>query len=140
MLKRNALLAWFAMLLLSVANGAVRDLTYGRWLDALTAQQLSTGSGMLLLGLFIRDFIRRQPPASARQALALGGQWLALTVAFEFLFFHYLGGHSWAELLANYDLVHGRLWPLLLVWIAVAPYIFHRLRHSPVDPHDHAQH
>lgn len=128
------------MLLLSIANGAVRDLTYGRWLDALTAQQLSTVSGMFVLGVFIWWFVRRLPPASTRQALVLGLQWLALTVAFEFLFFHYVGGHAWAALLANYDLRHGRLWPLLLAWIAAAPYIFHRLHQAPVDSHEHTQH
>jgi len=30
---------------------------------------------------------------------------LALTVAFEFLFFHYVGGRSWSKLLANYNLL-----------------------------------
>jgi hypothetical protein len=48
-------------------------------------------------------------------------------VAFESLFFHYVVGHPWSELLANYDIVHGRLWPVVLLWIAVAPYVFFRL-------------
>jgi hypothetical protein len=51
---------------------------------------------------------------------------MALTVAFEFLFFHYVGGEPWPELLANYDLSEGRLWPLILLWVAVAPYLFYR--------------
>ena len=63
---------------------------------------------------------------SARQAWYIGLFWLALTVAFEFLFFHYVGGHSWAELLANYDIASGRLWPLILLWVTVAPYLFYR--------------
>jgi hypothetical protein len=47
-------------------------------------------------------------------------------VAFEFLFFHYVAGHSWPELLANYDIAHGRLWPLILLWVALGPYVFYR--------------
>lgn len=121
------LIAWFAMLLVSVANGTLRDFTYGRHLPGLLAQQLSTLSGIALVGGVIYLFVRRWPPASTRQALSIGLLWVALTVAFEFLFFHYAGGHSWAELLANYDLSRGRLWPLLLAWIALAPYIFFRL-------------
>jgi hypothetical protein len=123
------LIAWFAMLLVSVANGALRDFTYGRQMPELLAHQLSTLSGMALLGVVIYFFVRRWPPASARQALGIGLFWMALTVAFEFLFFHYVGGHSWAELLASYDLSEGRLWPLLLAWVAFAPWLFFRLVH-----------
>ena len=54
--------------------------------------------------------------------------WLGLTVAFEFRFFQYARGHCWAELLANYDLSQGRVWVLVLVWVALAPYLFFRLR------------
>ncbi|MFZ5525022.1 MAG: hypothetical protein ACOY9D_13220 [Pseudomonadota bacterium] len=120
--------AWVVMLLVSVANGTLRDFTYGRYLPELLAQQLSTLGGIVLLSMLIYLFMRRWPPASGRQALNIGLFWMSLTVAFEFLFFHYAGGHSWAELLANYDLSEGRLWPLLLAWIAIAPYFFYRFR------------
>lgn len=121
------LIAWLVMLIVSVANGTLRDFTYGRHLPELAAHQLSTLSGMVLLGAVIYLFVRRWPPASARQALCIGLFWVSLTVAFEFLFFHYAGGHSWAELLANYDLSKGRLWPLFLAWVAFSPWVFFRL-------------
>ncbi len=120
------LIAWLAMLLVAVANGVIRDFTYGRHVDELTAHQLSSASGIVLLGGVMWIFLRRHPPASGRQALGIGLLWMGLTVAFEFLFFHYLGGHSWASLLAAYDLLAGRVWVLVLAWIAVAPYLFHR--------------
>jgi len=44
------LAAWLVMLLVSVANGAARDFTYGRHLGELAAHQISTASGVLLLG------------------------------------------------------------------------------------------
>jgi hypothetical protein len=44
-------------------------------------------------------------------------------VAFEFLFGHYLGGATWESLLADYDLRQGRLWPLVLVTVLVAPWL-----------------
>jgi hypothetical protein len=53
---------------------------------------------------------------------------MTLTVAFEFLFFHYVTGHPWAELLANYDVRAGRTWVFVLVWVALAPYAFFRIR------------
>jgi len=124
------LLAWFAMLVVAMINGALRDLTYGKHLSELQANQLSCLSGSILLGVVMYLFVRRWPSASAREAWYIGLFWMSLTMAFEFLFFHYVGGHSWAELLANYDVMNGRLWPLILLWMAVAPYLFYRLRRS----------
>ncbi len=125
------LLAWCVMLVVSVLNGIVRDFSYGRHLPSLLAQQLSTLSGMLLLGWVMWAYARRYRFTSARQAWRIGLSWMALTIAFEFLFFHYVSGHPWHELLANYDLTAGRLWPLLLLWLAVAPYWLYRRQTAP---------
>ena len=118
------LATWFTMLAVSIANGAVRDFTYGRRMDELAAHQLSTAFGAVLLGVVVAVHVRGHPPSSSRAALALGLAWTALTIAFEFLFFHFVGGHPWSRLLANYDLAAGRVWVLLLGWIAVAPWLF----------------
>ena len=126
--------AWLVMLVVSVANGAVRDVTYGKHMSALAAHQVSTVFGVLLLGLVIRAFVRRFPPASGRQAVLIGLGWAGMTVAFEFLFFHFVGGHSWAELLANYDVLAGRVWVLVLLWLGVAPYLFFRCQHRQRAP------
>jgi len=128
---RMYLLAWCVMLLVSIANGGIRDLTYGKHVDELTAHQLSTVSSVLLLGIVVRVFVRLYPPDSGRQAIWIGLIWMAMTVAFEFLFFHYVGGHSWAELLGNYNVFSGRVWIVVLAWIAIAPYVFYRVDHSP---------
>lgn len=125
------LTAWFVMLLVSVANGAIRDFTYGKYLDELMAHQLSTLSSVVLLGIVIWGFGRLYPPASGRQATLIGLLWMFLTVAFEFLFFHYLGGHSWSVLLANYNVLEGRVWVIVLAWIVIAPYVFFRLNRPP---------
>jgi hypothetical protein len=114
------------MLLVAVANGALRDLTYGRQLPESLANQLSCLSGIILFGVVFYQFVRRWPFSSARQALYIGWFWMALTVAFEFLFFRYAAGHPWPELLANYDIANGRLWPLVLLWVAFGPYVFYR--------------
>jgi len=65
---------------------------------------------------------------SAGQAIAIGVIWLVLTVAFEFLFGHFVVGHPWSRLLHDYDLLQGRVWVLVLVWTTIAPYVFYRLR------------
>jgi hypothetical protein len=121
------LAAWLLMLIVAIANGAARDLVYGQSISELAAHQLSSLTGILLLGAVIFAFVRFGPIVSERQAVTAGLLWLALTVAFEFLFFHFIGGHSWAELLANYNVLKGRLWPFVLLWVGLAPWLFFRL-------------
>lgn len=124
----NYLGAWGMMLLVSVANGAVRDATYGKRMPELSAHQLSTVTSVLLLGSVMWICIRRFPPSSAQHAIVIGLVWAALTVAFEVLFFHVVGGHTWAELLANYNVLTGRVWVVVVLWIATAPSLFFHLR------------
>jgi hypothetical protein len=67
-------------------------------------------------------------PASAGQALTMGLVWLGMTVAFEFLFGHYVVKRPWSELLNDYNLVAGRVWLVVLAWITLVPYLFYRLQ------------
>jgi len=53
--------------------------------------------------------------------------WLALAIGLEFIFGHYVMGNSWEWLLGDYNLLAGRLWVLVLLWIAAAPYVFYWL-------------
>lgn len=54
-------------------------------------------------------------------AQRIGLMWLLLTVGFEFLFFHYIAGKPWEELLNDYNLAQGRLWVLVLLTLAIGP-------------------
>ena len=122
------LLAWIPMVFIAIVNGALREAWYGKQLGELRAHQLSTLIGALLFGVYIGAVMRYWKPASAEQALAIGLLWLGLTVAFEFLFGHYVAGHPWPRLRHDYNLLAGRVWSLLLIWVAVAPYVFYQLR------------
>lgn len=120
--------AWAPMAVIAIANGALREAWYGKRLPELWAHQISTASGLLLLGAYIWAIIRLWPPASSKQALVVGLIWLVLTVAFEFLFGHYVARHSWSRLLRDYNVLAGRVWLLVLMWVALAPYVFFRLQ------------
>lgn len=119
--------AWFPMLAIAIVNGTLRELAYAPHMSELRAHQLSTLTAIVLFGFYIGWVVRRRPLPSGRAALAVGLVWLVMTVAFEFLFGRYVAGRPQAELLANYDLSAGRVWALLLVWIALAPCFFFRL-------------
>jgi len=94
----------------------------------LRAHQLSTLIGSVVIGAFVWLVVRRWPPASGGQALAIGLVWLALTVAFEFFMGLVLAGRPLPDVLHDYDVLAGRVWPLFLAWLTVAPWVFHRLR------------
>lgn len=115
---------WFPMLAIAVVNGLIRDLTYQRFIGELAGHQVSTAIGIILFGIYIRFVIRRWPPSSIPAAAGVGVLWLVLTLAFEFLFFHYVAGHSWQRLCEAYHIHEGRVWILLLLWILIAPVIF----------------
>jgi len=120
------LLFWLVLMFLAIANGMLREATYGQYLSELRAHQLSTIAAAALFGLAVGLLAKHRLPASAIQALQIGIIWLALTVCFEFLFGHFVAGHSWSRLFQDYDLSSGRLWPLLLAWITFLPYIAYR--------------
>jgi hypothetical protein len=118
-------LAWFPMLALAVANGTLRQATYGKRIPELRAHQLSTLSAAVLMGGYIWLVIRAWPPGSTSEAVLVGVLWLVLTVAFEFFMGLVLARRPLREVLQDYNLARGRVWLLLLLWIALAPLVFH---------------
>jgi hypothetical protein len=121
--RRIWLIAWLAGPLIGIANGTLREVAYKDRVGELTAHQLSTGGAIALFAGYFEWLARRWPLSSTREALEVGAAWLALTVAFEFGFGRGVAHTSWDELLADYDLRKGRLWPLVLAWIALGPAI-----------------
>lgn len=115
------------MLLLAIGNGALREFVFKRYMGELAAHQLSTFSLLIFFAVYIGLLIKSMPPASANQAILTGLFWLALTLFFEFGFGRYRG-NSWQRLFEDYNLLKGRLWILIPIWVAMAPYVFFKLR------------
>jgi hypothetical protein len=67
------------------------------------------------------------PGLEVRSLGALGVGWTLLTVAFEFLFGHYVMGHPWSRLLHDYNLLAGRVWVLVLLTTLFSPILLGRL-------------
>ena len=121
------LLVWFLLAIVAIANGIIRQSTYGKAVPDLAAHQISTGTAIVASGVVVWFVHRVWPIDSAKQAWTIGGLWLLMTVAFEFGFGYYVAGHSWDKLLADYNLLDGRVWALFLVWVAVMPFIFFKI-------------
>jgi hypothetical protein len=125
--SRPWIVAWLGGPVIGIANGVTRELVYKDAVGDLTAHQISTVSA---IGLFAGYFLllqRQWPLPDDRSALRVGGTWLALTILFELGFGRAVDGKSWSELLADYDLSRGRVWTLVLAWLALGPFTVRRL-------------
>lgn len=120
------ILLWFPLILVGIANGVLRETTYGRRMAEVHAHQLSSLIGVALFYGAFWLILRAYPTASAGHALGVGLVWLVMTVAFEFGFGRWVAGHSWRRLLHDYNLADGRVWALVLLAIFLAPWVFHR--------------
>jgi hypothetical protein len=126
MLRQKWLLAWIGGIAIGVGNGVVREATYGRRLGDATSNRLSALTVVAAFAACFHLLQRRWPLGERSEALKIGGTWLGLTVAFEFTFGRLVAKKPWRELAADYNLTKGRLWPLVLAWIALGPEVARR--------------
>lgn len=120
-------LAWFPMMVIAILNGTAREFIYKASLGELHAHQLSTLTGIILFGIYIWLIVRKWSPDSPRQAAQVGLLWLAMTLTFEFGFGHFIAGKPWTVLFQDYNLLAGRVWVFIPIWVTVAPYLFYRM-------------
>ena len=125
-------LAWILLAIVAITNGIVRQSTYGKIISELAAHQISTVTGILATGTVVWWLSRLWPLESSSQAWTIGVIWLILTIGFEFGFGYFMVGHSWEKLLADYNILNGRVWSLFLIWMTVMPFFFFKLSgHAP---------
>jgi hypothetical protein len=128
MMFARSVLVWFGFLVVAFLNGAIREVALlpkvGEG-SAHAVSSLTLSTGILILAWFTITWIR---PTSVSNALRIGALWLALTLAFEFLAGHYVFGNPWNRLWADYNVLRGRMWVLVLVATFVAPLITARGR------------
>ncbi|MGC9444180.1 MAG: hypothetical protein ACP5E9_04525 [Candidatus Methanospirareceae archaeon] len=124
----QALGVWVLLLILAIVNAALRNTVYEPiFKSELLAHQISTVTAIILLLATMHVFFSKtRAPYTGTDLLVIGVLWLALTIAFEFGFGHYVMGTPWPRLLHDYNLFAGRLWILVLVTILVGPYVIGR--------------
>jgi hypothetical protein len=119
----RAALTWLALAAVMFANGAVRALVWQPRLGEHLARQIATGLGIVIVFGFAFLFVRRLEDPTAGDLIGVGGLWLVLTLAFEFGL-GFVTGMSWESMLADYDILEGRLWPLIPAASFVAPWFW----------------
>lgn len=124
-----ALKIWLAILPLAFVNGALRVFILNRLIGERAGHVASTF--LLSAGAFfvVAFFIKRaQHILALKQLLLLGFSLVVLTVAFEFAL-GLLGGKTWNEMLADYNVFKGRIWPLVLLVEFLGPLIIGKNGH-----------
>jgi hypothetical protein len=123
----KALVIWAGILVLAVANGALRESVFIPVFGAPAALVLS---GLLLSTLIIGVAYVSLPWLQVSRPVQLwfiGLGWLVLTLVFEFSFGLWQG-KSWPELLEAYTLKDGNIWLVVIAVTALAPYIAAKLK------------
>lgn len=116
---------WLAMAIAMSANGVFRELVLKRHVNSTAANVLSATLGVILIALITRRGFRPlgagdSPTSLAALAVAL----VMLTVVFETVLGRYVDHKSWRELGAHYTFAGGDLWPIILAFLAVTPFLW----------------
>ncbi len=123
-MKWKYALGWIPLVIIAIANGVFRQIFFQQSLGELRAHQLSTAIGIILFGIYIDWLMRRWNPESLKDTIRIGGLWMMLTILFEFSLGRLVLELDWSVLLHDYNLLAGRVWVLVIIWVAVAPSVF----------------
>jgi hypothetical protein len=124
----RATIVWALLAILAVLNGIARSAWLLQRLGEERAHVVSTVVLCVVVFVVAFVFIGWIRPRNIIAASVVGLVWAALTLAFEFLAGHYVFGHTWERLLADYNLMHGRFWVLVPIVTYLAPRWAYRLR------------
>ncbi|MDR1990880.1 MAG: hypothetical protein LBQ09_11710 [Acidobacteriaceae bacterium] len=117
---------WLVILVCAVANGVLRE--------AVLIPTLGSAWGLILSGVLLSALVLLVaylglPWLRARgsERIVIGVGWLVATLIFEFSF-GLLRGKPFEEILAAYTFKGGNIWPVVLLIVAVAPWVAGKLR------------
>jgi len=114
---------WFIFMVLAIINAGIRNEVYKPLVGDLAAHQISTIIFIILILVVTYLVIRfSKIELNDFQAIIIGTIWLVLTIMFEFIAGHFVFGNSWEKLLADYNILNGRVWSFVLITTFIAPY------------------
>jgi hypothetical protein len=117
---------WVGLVVVALLNAGFREVVLAPSVGDSVAHVTSTGTLLTALAVVAYLYFRRFADHSVGELVAIGLGWAAMTVLFEFGFGHYVMGTPWHVLVADYDLLAGRVWVLVPLSMAVFPLLFGR--------------
>lgn len=126
MLVLKAVLAWLGLMVLAMLNGTFRQFLLLPNMGDLPAHQVSTVILCVLIFIYTWLVLRWWRLPARSSAWMVGVIWLVLTVTFEFVLGGLILREPMSKLLSDYNLLAGRIWPLVLLSTLLAPALFWR--------------
>lgn len=118
--------AWLVIVPFMIMNGIFRELVVKPYAPARVAEAISVAIGIAIIVILTRHLLHPLAGKPPSQLASASMTLVVLTVAFEFLFGHYVDRRSWSDLVANYEIWNGELWPVALAVIAFMPFLWGR--------------
>ncbi len=117
----RALAVLLLIILAEVLNGTVRQLLIMPLVGDFTARQIATATGCVFILLIAWATSPWLAATTRRDQWSVGALWLVLMLAFEVAVGRLVADVPWERLAADYDLGHGGLLGLGMLWLLCAP-------------------
>ncbi|WP_287582854.1 hypothetical protein [Candidatus Borrarchaeum sp.] len=117
-----ALGIWVLLLFLAISNALIRESVYAPIVGSYGGHVISTIIAILYTLIITYLFVvYLRADVTRIDLLLIGAFWLIITILFEFSFGHYVMGHPWSYLFADYNILKGRVWSVYLFVVFTAP-------------------
>ena len=127
MLFFKSFIVWLILVIFAIINGTFREKIITPNTGEASAHVISTLIFITIIFIVTYFYIRIFNITASKELITIGLFWFFLTIVFEFVFGHFVVGHSWQKLLADYNIFQGRFWILVLLSNIFAPLICSKL-------------
>jgi hypothetical protein len=125
---------WLLLMLAETLQGLWRVKVLALWIGDAAARDVSVFTGSLVILLITLVCIGWIQAGSARTLVLVGFTWMVLTIAYELALGRFAFHLSWAEIASDFDLSHGNLLPIGLLFLMFSPFLASRLRRRWSEP------
>lgn len=116
-------ITWLLFLPVPIINGLLREFWYKDLLGPLLAGQLGCVLLSLIFLVYAKLALKKDiGQLNNQQLFSIGSIWLTATLIFEFSL-GLAAGRSWSYMLADYQILEGRIWPLVLITVFFSPMV-----------------
>ncbi|MFW6141514.1 MAG: hypothetical protein ACOC53_03020 [Candidatus Saliniplasma sp.] len=113
---------WVPLVFMAILNAGLREgvlsPTFGDYTGHVLSSIILNGVIFIIAFLFLKYI---SLDYTSQDLLIIGVLWLVLTISFEFLFGHFVMGHPWSRLLADYNIFEERMWILVPISTLLSP-------------------
>jgi hypothetical protein len=119
----------FVFVIFAILNSTIRNIftepALGKYPAHIIAAAALSGFVLVVTYIFVTHV---RVPFSSLDFFLVGILWVIITVAFGFVFGHYVMGNPWETLLADYNILEGRIWMIVLACELFGPLVFSLVR------------